>query len=377
MVATLTPTKRLPLLGDDETKDELERESRLSPEYVRISAAAAMELGLKRGRMMRGCSCGCINLLQTYGRSCASNCTYCGLARERPGLAEEKSFIRVDWPVYATELVAQRIAEREKANEVGRICVSQVQDPRAYEDLITICTTIHKAAPTVPMSALVSATTLTEERLAAVEESGVDIVGIGLDAATPELFDEVRGKRSKSPHRWDHHWKIARAARKRFGPMKVNCHVMVGLGETDRDLVELFFGMKEEQIAAYLFSFNPEEGTAMGDRQRASLERWRRIQLVKYLIEERGLSREAIEFDDDGAIAHLDAPDGTTDAVIDAGRAFMTNGCPDRHGEMTCNRPFGSYRPGEEFRDYPFVPNAEDVAEVRAQMRLDEIRTRR
>jgi biotin synthase len=44
---------------------------------------------------------------------------------------------------------------------------------------------------------------------------------------------------------------------------------------------------------------------------------------------------------------------------------------------MTCNRPFGSYRPGEPFRDYPFVPDATDVAEVRGQMQLDKILPRR
>ena len=367
--------RSLPIVDNAEL-EAVEDDERKSPDFVRISAAAAMELGLKRGRMMRGCSCGCINLLQTYGRSCASNCSYCGLARERPGLAEEKSFIRVDWPVYPTELVARRIAEKEKAHEIGRICVSQVQDPRAYEDLITICSTIHAAAPAVPMSALVSATTLTEARLAEVQASGVDIVGIGLDAATPELFDEVRGKKSRSPHRWEHHWKIARAARRRFGPMKVNCHVMVGLGESDRDLVDLFFMMKEEQIAAYLFSFNPEEGTAMGDRSRAPLDRWRRVQLVKYLVEERDLAREAVEFDDEGNLVRIEAPREITEPVIDEGRAFMTNGCPDRHGEMACNRPFGSYRPGEEFRDYPFRPTADDVREIRAQMRLEDVLAR-
>lgn len=49
----------------------------------------------------------------------------------------------------------------------------------------------------------------------------------------------------------------------------------------------------------------------------------------------------------------------------------MTNGCPDRHGELACNRPFGSYRPGEEFRDYPFKPTPADLALVRQELQLD------
>jgi biotin synthase len=51
----------------------------------------------------------------------------------------------------------------------------------------------------------------------------------------------------------------------------------------------------------------------------------------------------------------------------------MTDGCPDRTGVMACNRPFGSYRPGEEFRDYPFVPGESDLEVIRVQLNLGEI----
>jgi len=77
--------------------------SRISPNYVRISIAAAIELRLKPGRIS-GCNCNCINLLQNYPQGCYANCTYCGLARERPGTAEDNSFIRVAWPLYPTDL---------------------------------------------------------------------------------------------------------------------------------------------------------------------------------------------------------------------------------------------------------------------------------
>jgi biotin synthase len=41
---------------------------------------------------------------------------------------------------------------------------------------------------------------------------------------------------------------------------------------------------------------------------------------------------------------------------------------------MTCNRPYGSYRPGEPFRDYPFQPTPDDIAVIRRELRLEEIR---
>jgi biotin synthase len=345
----------------------------ISPEYVRISMAAAIELGLKPGRIFRDAHCGCINLLQNYPEGCYANCTYCGLARERPGTpdAAHNTFIRVAWPLFPTDLVAEKIAEHQA--RVGRVCIAQVQDHRAYDDLIDMTRRVRRLSD-VPISALVSATTLNEERLHRIKETGADIIGVGLDAASKDVFDHTRGKGARGPHDWDYHWRIVRAARRLFGPMKVNCHIIVGLGETDRDLVNLFYQLKSEQIAGYLFSFNPEPGTAMQAAPRAPLHRWRRIQLTKHLIEHCDLPREAIEYDAEGSIVRLNAPDLIVEVAVNTGLPFMTNGCPDRNGVMACNRPYGSYRPGEDFRDYPFLPNADDLIVIRQQMRLEDIR---
>ncbi|MEE9126769.1 MAG: radical SAM protein [Planctomycetota bacterium] len=347
------------------TREELQ----ISPDWVRISMAAAIELGLKPGRI-HGCGCGCINLLQNYPQGCAANCSYCGLARERPGAAQDNTFIRVSWPLYPTDLVAEKIAAREASGGVGRVCIAQVHDGRAYRDLVDMTRRVRRAAGEVPISALVSAGLLDEERLSVIRDAGADIIGIGLDAASAELFHQTRGGGARGPHDWDHHWRIARAARRMFGPFKVNFHVVVGLGETDRELVDLFYRLHPEQIAAYLFSFNPEPGTTMQDVPRAPIRRLRRIQLVKHLIEKQALPGEAITFDEAGNIVGVDAPDALVDSATDSGVPFMTNGCPNRQGELACNRPYGSYRPGEEFRDYPFPPAPEDVATIREQMQL-------
>lgn len=344
---------------------------KISPDHVRISTAAAIALGLKSGRVWRDAHCGCINLLENYPQGCYANCVYCGLARERPGVPQDNTFIRVAWPLYPTDLIAAKIAERESQGKIGRVCVSQVQDHRANGDLIEIIARVRRAAPTVPLSALVSATLLDEDRLHRIQNSGADIIGIGLDAATEQVFNRTRGKDVRSPHDWNQHWQIIRAARRIYGPLKVNCHVIVGLGETDRDLINLFAQLHAEQIAGYLFSFNPEPGSAMQDKPRQPIRRWRRVQLVKHLIENDDLQSEAIAFDEHGNIADIDAPREMIASAIDSGLPFMTNGCPARDGKMTCNRPYGSYRPGEEFRDYPFHPNADDLMIIREQLGLN------
>ena len=131
--------------------------------------------------------------------------------------------------------------------------------------------------------------------------------------------------------------------------------------------------LKSEEIAAYLFSFNPEPGTIMENTPRTPITRTRRIQLVKNLIEEHDLPESSIKFDELGAIRMISAPRETIKLVTEKGVAFMTDGCPDRQGKMACNRPYGSYRPGEEFRDYPFLPDTSDLKIISNEMKLGEI----
>ena len=160
-------------------------------------------------------------------------------------------------------------------------------------------------------------------------------------------------------------------ARDIYGPFKVNCHIIIGLGETDRDLIEMFFNCHLKKIACYLFSFNPEPGTVMEHAPRQPIKRHRRVQLAKYLIEGKGLNREAIQFDENGFISAIESEDTFIRNTIEEGLPFMTNGCPDRDGVMACNRPYGSYRPGEEYRDYPFRPTGDELSVIREQMQLN------
>jgi len=266
---------------------------RISPEHTRISMAAAIELGLKSGRLYRDVRCGCINLLQNYPEGCYANCTYCGLARERPGIPENNSFIRVAWPLVPTDLVAEKIAEREAEVDVGRVCIAQVQDHRANADLLDMTKRVHCAAPAVPISGLLNATTTTDDLLLELKTYGVDKIGFGLDAASEEIFYTVRGRGARGPHTWEQHWDRIRLARRLYGPMNINCHVIVGLGETDCDLIKLFFALKAEQIEAYVFSFNSEPGTRMQHVPRQPIKRHRRVQLAKHLIETTDLPESA------------------------------------------------------------------------------------
>ncbi len=347
-----------------------EGERQESPEWVRISYASALALRFKSGRFTRPFDFGGINLLLSYDRGCLSDCGYCGLARNRPGDYEDKSFIRVEWPLVQTDELVSRLVRHQ--DSLTRLCISMVTHGRAFPDTLDVAQRITRSVAT-PLSLLVAPPTLNERRLQAFKAAGADMIGIGLDAVTEDLFRTLRSDVPKGGLKWEQYWRIVDAAREIFGPWKVNCHTLVGLGESDADLLEMFERLLGGQIFSYLFCFNPEPDSRMGDRPKTPLRRWRRIQLAKFLLEERGLDPAAFRFDDDGGLARIHAPRDLVEAVLQDGHAFMTNGCPSSGGEPGCTRPMGSWRPTEDPRDFPWRPTRPELDAIRAVLDLDAL----
>jgi lipoyl synthase len=343
--------------------------TRSSPEVLRTSAAAAISLRMAPGRFARDVELGGINVLLDYERGCHANCSYCGLARERPGAYDDKSFIRVDWPVVETDRVVEQMATHR--SRMGRFCISQVVHPRTHEDTLEIVRR-YQAKTDTPISILCAPPVLNRERLQQYKDMGVDMIGVGLDAVTERTFERRRGRAVRGGLQWRKYQEVIELAREIFGPWKVNCHVVVGLGDSDREILEFVDEVTGREIWAYLFCFYPESDSAMANARRPSLRRWRRIQLLKYLVQERRISLDDLEFDACGGVRAARIDRALVDETIADGTAFMTNGCPDeRTGEVSCTRPFGSYRPSEPFRDFPFRPNEDDGAGIRRDLRLE------
>jgi len=349
-----------------------ERSPGESPDSVRISMASAIALRFRSGRFTRDFEFGGINLLLNYDDGCRSDCGYCGLARTRPGAYEDKSFIRVEWPLVGTDELVDRMARHE--DKLTRLCISMVTHPFAWRDTADITGRITSRLRT-PLSILVAPPTLNRRRIEEMKAIGVDMVGIGLDAVTENLFRSLRtdvpaGGAGLS---WGQYWKVIDDARDVFGPWKVNVHTLVGLGESDADLVDIFCRLADREIFSYLFCFNPEPDSRLAEHPKSELRRWRRIQLAKHLIETEGYRADRFAFDDDGMLARFAGELETVDAAVESGIPFMTNGCPGAGGEPGCTRPYGSYRPSEPFRDFPFLPDGVDLAGIRADLNLPTV----
>ncbi len=334
-----------------------------SPAYLQMSLAAAMTLGLRPGIFYRGAKLCCINLLLTYESGCAGSCAYCGLQRQRDGRFSEKSFIRVEWPTFPTEEILERTAARP--DQIDRVCISMVTNRKAVADTVEVAERLRPLGKAV--SVLMAPTILDRDSIAALREAGVEIGSVAIDAATEDLFDKFRGRGVKGPHKWDRYWECLGEAVGIFGKRKAGCHLIVGLGETEAEMAATMQRVHDLGANVHLFSFYPEEGSALEGRDPCDAGQYRRMQLASYLITNGHTRFDAIEFDGSGRIRGYGVDSSEVEIVVQSGIPFMTSGCPGKDKLAACTRPYGDGPPGD-IRSYPFTPNMEDIAKIKMEM---------
>ncbi len=339
-----------------------------SPSHLKISTASAMALDLKQGRFYRGATNPCVNMLLTYDKGCYANCSYCGLASKRPGSYDKKSFIHVAWPTLALDTIIDRVNERP--GRIKRVCLSMITNHRCVEDSLIVARAV-TAGISQPLSILISPTIIKSDALRQYREAGVDMIGVAIDTATEELFNAHRGPGVGGPHKWDHYRRTLDDALAVFGADKVSVHLIVGLGETDRELVQAFQDVHDRGALIHLFSFFAEPDSVLQNRPQPPWERYLRLQLARYLIEENISRLENLGFDAAGAIIDWGLAGDRLREIVNGGRPFMTSGCPGRDGEVACNRPFGNCLPGPKQWNYPYPPNDEELALIRQGLGLE------
>ncbi len=337
-------------------------EQRISPEYIQTSLAASLTLGFQQGSFHRNAKLKGLNLLLHYEEGCLGRCHFCGLSRSRREGPRGKTFIRVDWPIYPLEEI---IDKSKMKDQIHRVCISMITHPKALKDTLYIIRRF-KEETDLAISVLITPTLIHNDgSLGAMKKAGADRVGIAIDAATPELFDRLRGKGVEGPHRWEHYWDVVRMAVGVFGRFHVGIHLIVGLGETEKEMAEAIQRGQEMGSYAHLFSFFPEKGSPMENHSPPPLGQYRRIQLARWIINEARGSVNQMTFDETGKLVDFGME---VSPLIHTGEPFMTSGCPGRDGKVACNRPYGNERPSEPIRNFPFMPEPQDVEEIKDQL---------
>lgn len=356
------------IIKNDSIRQSIDN-SRESPEYVRVSLAAAITLRLCPGTFYRDAKLYTLNLLLTYNDGCMARCAYCGLSKSRNLKTSwtQHSFIRVSWPLIRLDEVLKRI---KKCPHLERACVSMITHKRAREDTLTIVEAVREEIDEV--SGLITPTIINKKWLYKLHEAGADKVGIAIDTATPYLFDKLRGKGVMGPHRWEKYWKTVKEAVDVFGRRNVGIHLIIGLGETEEEAVQTIQKAHDMGALTHLFSFFPEEESMMQNHPQPPIGTYRRVQLARYLINKEISRYDAMEFDDKGRIVSFGVDKRTLEKIINSGRPFMTSGCSSKYRENACNRPYSNSTPFQaligELRNYPFPPSKKDIEIIKRQL---------
>ena len=325
------------------------------PEQIRVSTGTATVLGLLKGKLDAAPTTA---YLMTYKLGkCTSNCGFCPQARGSKSNTELLS--RVSWPIFKTSNVTPALTQATEKGIIKRVCIQALNYPNVFAHLQALVKYI-KNQSVVPIS--VSCQPINTENIELLQEIGVNRLGIALDAATEATFNKVKGKGVGSSYRWGEQFSILSEALQIFGTDNVSTHIIIGLGEMEKEAVEIVQTCVHMGVLPALFAFTPVRGTALECWTAPLIQSYRRIQLARYLIVECLGNYGNMQFDSTGRIQGFGLETNLLKSVIESGEPFRTSGCQD------CNRPFYNEKPSGPIYNYPQKPSLKEIEEIKRQL---------
>jgi len=288
---------------------------------LRVSYATAIEMNLKKGKINADNYTAYILI----GEKCMYNCSFCSKAQESDSKADLLS--RVKWP----KITLEEFVNNFNANKFKRICIQVVSSSDYWAELDYVLNFLKDK--NIKVSVSIRPKNIEEVRFL-FKKYLVDTVGIALDAANEKLFREIKGGSFKYLE------DFLIAISKEF-PGKIATHIIVGLGESDEDIVDTLLKMNKYGIIVSLFVFTPIKGTKLESYSSPSLERYRKIQYVHYIIEHFNVTKDIFSFDSNGNIMKF------PQFEINNEEAMKTSGC------SWCTRPFYNEKPGKKLYNVP------------------------
>jgi biotin synthase-related radical SAM superfamily protein len=149
---------------------------------------------------------------------------------------------------------------------------------------------------------------------------------------------------------------------KAFGKGKVSTHLIVGLGETEREMVETVQKCVDMNVLPALFAFTPILGTALQAKAQPPIRNYRRIQVARHLILHGIVRYENMTFGLDGRLVDFGVEKERLMLMIQTGVPFLTSGCPN------CNRPYFNEKPTGPLYNYPRELARTELLEIQRQV---------
>jgi len=327
------------------------------PRKIRVSLGSAIVLGFLDGKIDAAPTT--VYLMTLKKGKCVANCGFCPQARESHGRADMLS--RVSWPAFPTEKALDRTAKAVENGRIKRVCIQALSYPEVFTHLLALVKTINQHVK-VPIS--ISCQPLKSENIRRLAEAGAERIGIPLDAASKGLFEKIKGLSAGGPYEWENQFKLLKEAVSIIGKGRVSTHLIVGLGETEKEMVGIIQRCADMGILPALFAFTPIPGTALENNAQPRIQKYRRIQIARHLILNEVVRYEGVCFDAEGCISDFGVEKKVLTQIIRARKPFLTSGCPD------CNRPYYNEKPSGPIYNYPKNISQEELSEIERQLAL-------
>jgi biotin synthase len=304
---------------------------------IRASIGSLGVLGLRKIKLPAPPT----TLYLMVGEKCMYSCAYCPQSKSSTGEAYEK-LSRVTWPKVEWGILKRSIAH--KPDFVKRLCFQVVNSTNYFEELINFLRELDEMELNVPISVSVRPKNIGEIR--SIFEAGAERVGIAIDAVSALLFPKIRGGSYSS------HINLILEAANEF-KNSITTHIIVGLGETDREIYDAIKLFYDNSVTVALFSFTPIPHTPLANNLPPTLSRYRRIQFMRYLFHSGKASDFSFDFDKGGNLTTIATgmSQGENFRILSEESIYMTSGCPN------CNRPYYNETPSGTMYNYPFVPS--------------------
>ena len=306
---------------------------------IHVSIGTANVLGLKEIKTDANPTTA---YFMTHGK-CFFDCAYCSRAKTSPG---SDRLSRVIWPGWNETRVFKSLVNAHRQGRLKRACIQVVNNENSFDDTIRYVEKI-KLYSSIPIS--VSIRTKNMEFVKRLLDTGVDRVCLPVDIVDEKLHQEYRFGLLKET------LDFIELAAKEY-PGRISTHIIVGLGESERQVVSLLNRFHDLNVTVGLFAFTPVKGTKLVERKQPPLSKYRRMQIAHYLI--KNDIKQDFEYNSEGEIVRFDIPKEKL-----TGSVFQTTGCPD------CNRPYYNETPGGIIYNYPFPLTEERFESVLSEVK--------
>jgi biotin synthase len=187
--------------------------------------------------------------------ACPEDCRFCS----------QSSFYQTpagEYPIQSVEEIVEG-ARRAKQARAWKYCIVTATRGPSKKELDVVCEAARRIKSELDLTLCASLGLLNEEKARRLAEAGIDRYNHNLETSE-RFFPEVAATHSFADRVST--VKLARAA-----GMEACCGGIVGMGESDEDVLDLAFALRELAVESVPVNFlDPRPGTPMADRPRVT-----------------------------------------------------------------------------------------------------------